>query len=198
MERTPLMTIEIRPATATRWDDVKAVLQPRPSKHTCWCMAWRLSTGEYGKLTAEQRGDHLKSLTSCDPAPGVLAYVDGQVAGWCNVAPRKNLDRLVRSRTIPAVDAAPVWSVTCFVVRSAFRGKGVAEALLNGAVEYARENGAPAVEGYPVDPEGGRVNSTLAHVGTMGMFERAGFRKILKTEAKSDKRNRWIVRLELG
>ncbi|MET9514332.1 DUF2461 family protein [Streptomyces sp. NPDC002994] len=56
---------------------------------------------------------------------------------------------------------------------------------------------ARAGEGYPVDPEGGRVNPTLAYVGTMEMFERAGFRRMKMTEAKSDKRHRWVMRRDL-
>ncbi|APU39070.1 MULTISPECIES: GNAT family N-acetyltransferase [unclassified Streptomyces] len=192
------MSLEVRPATADLWDDVRKVLQPKPSAHTCWCMAWRLSTGDYGRMTAQERGEHLRTLTEkADPPPGVLGFLDGEVAGWCNVAPRRQLDRLTSSKTITPVDDVPVWSVTCFVVRKEFRGKGVASGLLEGAVEHARENGAPAVEGYPVDPEGGRVNPTLAYVGTMDMFERAGFRRIQRTEAKSDKRHRWIVRRDL-
>ncbi|MFE2362919.1 GNAT family N-acetyltransferase [Streptomyces virginiae] len=192
------MSLEVRPATADLWDDVRQVLQPKKSAHTCWCMAWRLTTGDYGRMTAEERGEHLRTLTEkADPPPGVLGFLDGEVAGWCNVAPRRQLDRLTSSKTITPVDDVPVWSVTCFVVRKEFRGKGVASGLLEGAVEQARANGAPAVEGYPVDPEGGRVNPTLAYVGTMDMFERAGFRRIQRTEAKSDKRHRWIVRRDL-
>ncbi|MGJ0156666.1 N-acetyltransferase family protein [Streptomyces sp. CH8.1] len=192
------MSLEVRPATADLWDDVRQVLQPKKSAHTCWCMAWRLTTGDYGRMTAEERGEHLRTLTEkADPPPGVLGFLDGEVAGWCNVAPRRQLDRLTSSKTITPVDDVPVWSVTCFVVRKECRGKGVASGLLEGAVEHARANGAPAVEGYPVDPEGGRVNPTLAYVGTMDMFERAGFRRIQRTEAKSDKRHRWIVRRDL-
>ncbi|MEU6309517.1 GNAT family N-acetyltransferase [Streptomyces sp. NPDC047014] len=192
------MSLEVRPATADLWDDVRLVLQPKKSAHTCWCMAWRLSTGEYGRMSAEERGEHLRTLTEkADPPPGVLGFLNGEVAGWCNVAPRRQLDRLISSKTITPVDEVPVWSVTCFVVRKEHRGKGVASGLLEGAVEHARAHGAPAVEGYPVDPEGGRVNPTLAYVGTMDMFERAGFRRLRRTEAKSDKRHRWIMRRDL-
>ncbi|PWK69393.1 acetyltransferase (GNAT) family protein [Streptomyces sp. CG 926] len=192
------MSLEVRPATADLWDDIRQVLQPKKSAHTCWCMAWRLSTGDYGRLTADERGEHLRGLMEkADPPPGVLGFLNGEVAGWCNVAPRRQLDRLTSSKTITPVDDLPVWSVTCFVVRKDFRGKGVASGLLEGAVEHARAHGAPAVEGYPVDPEGGRVNPTLAYVGTMDMFERAGFRRVRRTEAKSDKRHRWVMRRDL-
>ncbi len=141
------MSLEVRPATADLWDDVRTVLQPKKSAHTCWCMAWRLTTGEYGRMTAEERGEHLRTLTEkADPPPGVLGFLDGEVAGWCNVAPRRRLDRLTASKTITPVDDLPVWSVTCFVVRKEHRGKGVASGLLEGAVEHARAHGAPAVE----------------------------------------------------
>ena len=36
---------------------------------------------------------------------------------------------------------------------------------LDGAVAYAGEHGAPAVEGYPVDNGGAEVDVTMAYVG---------------------------------
>ncbi|MFC4061531.1 GNAT family N-acetyltransferase [Planomonospora corallina] len=191
------MPVEIHPAVAQRWDDLRTVLCPTENRQTCWCMAWRLTTADYNRRTAEERGAVMRGLVDGDPPPGLLAYVDGEVAGWCNVGPRADMARLTGSRTIPPVDGIPVWSVVCFVVRASHRRRGVAEALLLGAVDHARAHGAPAIEGYPVDPEGGRINPSLAYVGTMGMFERAGFRRLLKTEAKSDRRHRWVVRLDL-
>ncbi len=69
----------------------------------------------------------------------------------------------------------PVWTIWCFRVAPGHRGQGVARALLEGAVEFAREHGAPAVEGYPVDNQGRKVDSTMAYVGTRSLFEAAGF-----------------------
>lgn len=44
-------------------------------------MAWRLSTGDYGRLTADERGEHLRGLMEkADPPPGVLGFLDGEVA----------------------------------------------------------------------------------------------------------------------
>lgn len=191
------MPVEIHPANAQRWADLRTVLCPTENRQTCWCLAWRLTTAEYNRRTADERGAVMRALADDDPPPGLLAYVEGEVAGWCNVGPRAAMDRLTGSRTIPPVDDVPVWSVVCFVVRPSHRRRGVAEALLLGAVDHARKYGAPAIEGYPVDPEGGRVNPSLAYVGTIGMFERAGFRRLLKTTAKSDRRHRWVLRLDL-
>jgi hypothetical protein len=72
----------------------------------------------------------------------------------------------------------------------------VAAALLDGVIDYARRSGAPGVEGYPIDPEGGRVDVGFGYVGVTPMFEKAGFRRVLPTAAHSDNRTRWLMRLD--
>src|SRR5690606_22917233 len=88
------------------------------------------------------------------------------------------------------------WSVMCFTVRVGYRKRGVARALLTGAVQYAFEHGAQVIEGYPVDSEGGRVPVSAAFVGTVGLFESAGFVLIEATKGSSDRRIRWLMRLD--
>jgi len=43
------------------------------------------------------------------------------------------------------------------------------------AGEYARVRGAPAVEAYPLDNRGAKVDLTMAYAGLRASFERAGF-----------------------
>ncbi len=107
------------------------------------------------------------------------------------------MGRLEWSRTIPRVDDRPVWSVVCFVVRVGYRQRGVARALLAGAVEHARSSGAVAIEGYPVDTGGTRISGTLAYVGTTDLFAGAGFDRVLETAARSAGLRRWLMRREL-
>ena len=57
--------------------------------------------------------------------------------------------------------------------------------------------GAPAVEAYPVDPPG-RMDTTMAFVGTRSMFQRAGFRVIGTTDAVASKVPRLIMRRDLS
>lgn len=108
------------------------------------------------ELVGAERPAYMRERCASDPGPGVLAYVDDEPAGWCSVAPRSTYRRLMRSRTIPFVDEQDAWSLVCFVVRPAFRRRGLMHVLLAGAVEHAAAHGAPAVEGYPVETGGTR------------------------------------------
>jgi GNAT superfamily N-acetyltransferase len=127
----------------------------------------------------------------------MVAYLGSEPVGWLGLWPRHRMERLVRSRTIPKVDDRQVWAIVCFMVRVGYRRRGVARALLKGAIEFAREAGAPALEAYPIDPEGRRVDVSFGYVGFTQMFEAAGFRRVVETGARSAKRPRILVSLEL-
>lgn len=193
-------SISVFPATPDRWKDMEEIF----GNSACWCQYWRQSSSEYGrgakvdlKLSISRHKDALRAQLELPAPPGMLAYADDQVAGWCGFGPRTEMNRLVRSRTIPKVDELPVWSIVCFMIRVGYRRRGVARALLRGAINCAREYGAPALEAYPVDPGGKRIDVAFAYVGILSMFEQAGFQRILETSARSAGLPRWLVRLNL-
>lgn len=189
--------VEVVPATADRFEDVVAILGCE-ERSPCCCQYWRMSSGDYNRATTPERRAALRAQTSESPPPGMLAYLDGEPAGWLGFGVRQRMERLVRSRTIPAIDDVPVWAIFCFTVRVGYRRRGLGRALLQGLIEYAREQGAPALEAYPVETAGARIHGTAAYVGTIGMFEEAGFRRILETDARSAHLPRWLMRLDLG
>ncbi|TWP48380.1 GNAT family N-acetyltransferase [Lentzea tibetensis] len=108
---------------------------------------------------------------------GLLAVDDGTPVGWVAVAPRAAYSRLAKSKITAPVepDISDVWSVTCFFVHRTGRRKGVTKTLLNAAVEYAKERGARAVEGYPVDTGGKKAQPGDLYHGTLSVFLDAGF-----------------------
>lgn len=192
-----MVSFEVFPATAARFDDVATMLGPKnPNASVCWCLSHRIDAKTNRNLVGATRGEYVRMLCDRDVAPGVLAYEGQTVVGWAAVAPRSELP-FARSRKIPHVDDLPVWSAWCVRVRPGHRGKGISHALLDGAVAYARSQGAPAVEGYPVDNQGRKVDLTMAYVGTRGVFERAGFTKAADTEAISGGFPRVLMRLDL-
>lgn len=192
------MTVEVHPATADRFDDVASLLAPKtPGAGACWCLPPRLASSELSALGTEGRPARMRELCGEDPPPGLLAYLDGEPVGWCAVGPRAGMGRLTRSRTIQQLDELPVWSVICFVVKAGYRRRGIASRLLEEAVAFAGSHGAPAIEGYPIDAAGTRVDTALAFVGTTALFEKAGFERMAETKATSAGRTRWIMRRDL-
>jgi GNAT superfamily N-acetyltransferase len=186
--------IDVFPATADRWPDVDSIFGG-PGAHHCWCMAYRLSGSDPRSKTFDARRDYLHELTTQEPPPGIIAYVEGEPAGWLGFGPRPALHRLAHSRTIETVDDQPVWSIVCFLIRTGYRRRGVARALLGGVIDFARESGAPGLEAYPVDAEGRRVDVSFGYVGFTSMFEAAGFHRVLLTDSHSARRPRWLMRL---
>lgn len=169
----------------------------RPDASVCWCLSYRIPSKENRELVGPARGERVRQLMDEDGPPGVLAYDGDEVVGWAAVAPRADTT-FARNRKIPHVDDLPVWSVWCIRVRPGHRKSGISHQLLAGAVDYAREHGAPAVEGYPVDNKGEKVNQTMAYVGTRALFERAGFEKAADTTSVLDGFPRVLMRLALS
>ncbi len=189
--------IEVHPATG-RFDDVAAILAPsNPDAPACWCLSYRVTSSENHKLRGAERPAFVRQLCDREPAPGMVAYVGGEPVGWVGFGLRTTMGRLVRSRTIPFADDRPVWSIVCFVVKPGFRRRGVARALLDASVAYAATQGVPTVEAYPVDTEGDKISSTFAYMGTTSFYERAGFERVMLTEARSGGRPRWIMRKDV-
>jgi GNAT superfamily N-acetyltransferase len=189
--------IEVLPLTKERWPDLVTAFGPdRGAWGGCWCMWWRLSSKEFDAGSRDHGKANrraLRGLVDREHPPGLLAYVEGEVAGWVSVAPREEFGRLNRSPTLKPVDETPVWSVVCFYMVRRHRGRGVGTALLAGAVDHARANGARWIEAYPVDPEVKAASNADAYTGVVSMFERAGFREVARR-----KDNRPIMRRRLN
>lgn len=102
---------------------------------------------------------------------GLLAYEGGEPVGWCSVAPRETYERLERSRTMPRVDPAAIFSIVCFFVPRSHRRQGVPVALLDAAIDTAAAAGADVLEAYPARPRG----PGYRFMGSRALFEGAGF-----------------------
>ena len=90
------------------------------------------------------------------------------------------------------IDDKPVWSVVCFYTAKRVRGRHVAEAMLAGALDFARSCGARLVEAYPIDKDARSADNAM-WFGSKAMYDRAGF-----TEVARRKPTRPVVRKRLG
>jgi ribosomal protein S18 acetylase RimI-like enzyme len=199
LEAVPLA---IEPLTPGRWNDLAALFEEGGDPKWCWCMYWRLRSKDFAVNRAAANREGLLSLTDsaadgAGPAPGLIGYQVGRPVGWVSLGPRADFERLERSPTLRPIDDRPIWSVVCFAVSRRARNRGLARALLDGAVAYARERGAPALEAYPTPVEGARHPAASLYRGTLGMFQAAGFKVVGWSTPQANATPRPIVRLEL-
>ena len=193
------MTIRIEPLTADRVADLATLFDQGGDPKWCWCAYFRIRGRDWTNSTGAQNRRILESaVEEQDHAPGLVAY-DGEVlVGWVSLGPREDYERLAFSRVMAPLDEKPVWSIVCFVVGRKSRGQGIAAVLLDSAIDYARAHGATTLEGYPVDiADRERIPSANAYHGTLGMFERAGFKVVAQRQASPRAAARPIVRKTL-
>lgn len=180
-ERT--LSFVFAPLTPDRWNDFERLFGQRGACGGCWCMWWRLKRSIFNEQKGSANKRAMRKIVVAGPPPGILAYADGRAIGWCAVGPRTTYPVLERSRTLKAVDEQPVWSITCFFVDKAYRRRGVSEALVAAAVEYAVRQGARIVEGYPIEPKKEREPDAFIWTGLPSAFQKAGFKEVLRRSA---------------
>ena len=190
------MKLTVRPLTPERWPDLEAVFEAKSCSiaRGCWCMYYRESGQQVlpaGVKLSAARKAQLRSLAADGPPPRLIGYRGKVPVGWVTLGPRADFAKLRRSPVMKPVDPLPVWSVVCFVVPAEFRHQGVAAALLQGAINYARRRGATLLEAYPVDKAERGRDDWLWH-GAKSMYGKAGFVEVARRRP-----SRPVVRLQL-
>jgi GNAT superfamily N-acetyltransferase len=180
--------LTIVPANEARWDDLQTVFGTRGQACRCQCQRYKLRPREsFRSFPVEERAFRLRRQTDCghpdsDTTSGLVAYLDGEPVGWCAVEPRSEYEGLLRNNRVPWEGRSEdktddsVWAVTCLFARAGFRKRGISRALARAAVDFARERGARAIEGYPMTTK--NVIAEELHVGTEGVFADAGFTEV--------------------
>jgi len=153
--------ILVVPANEASWDELRTIFGERGEASRCQCQRYKLRPKEsFASFPAEDRADRLREQADCGhpgsgTTSGLVAYLDGEPVGWCAVEPRTAYIGLLRNNRVPWVGRAEdktddsVWAVTYLFTRAGFRRRGVSRALAHAAVDFARESGARALEGYP-------------------------------------------------
>jgi GNAT superfamily N-acetyltransferase len=182
------VAIAIVPANQASWEDLETIFGTRGAAALCRCQRYKLRPREaFRTFPVAERAHRLRTQTACGaPASpttsGLVAYLDGEPAGWCAVEPRSAYGGLVRNARVPwegrQEDKADdtVWAVTCLLTRAGYRRRGVSRALARAAVDFARERGARALEGYPMVTK--QALAEELHVGTVRTFADAGFAEV--------------------
>jgi GNAT superfamily N-acetyltransferase len=186
----PIDEVTIVPANEASWDDLRAIFGNRGYAAYGQCQKYKMKNwAEWKSLQVAGRMEKLRRDTHCgypsaQTTTGLVAYLDGEPVGWCAVEPRIAYPRLLRT-PVPwkgrGEDKAAegVWSIICFATRAGFRRRGVTRALVRAAVDFARDRGARALEGYPmIVAPGEEVTWGELNVGSRSTFADAGFQEV--------------------
>jgi GNAT superfamily N-acetyltransferase len=182
--------LTIVPANEATADDLDTIFGARGDPAGCQCQWFKARDFEWKSIPRDELTRRLREQTACghpesESTSGLVAFLDGEPVGWCAVEPRTAyLRRLERTRihwagrTEDRQDSS-IWAVTCFVVRKGFRRQGISGALAAATVDFARDRGAKAIEGYPMIVEPG-TNITWGElfVGSRSIFVEAGFAEV--------------------
>jgi GNAT superfamily N-acetyltransferase len=183
--------VTIVPANEASCDDIAAIFGAADYPGRCQCQRYKVAGRFWRESTQQQRSAMLREQTACGQpgaaaTSGLVGYLGAEPAGWVAVEPRTAYPRLATSRVVwrgrdEDKDDDGVWAVTCFVVRKGYRGQGLTYSLARATIDFARERGARALEGYPIiAPPGRDIPWGDAHVGTRQIFAEAGFAEVYR------------------
>lgn len=167
--------LQCHPLTPERWDDFEHLFGRNGAYGGCWCMWWRITRSTFSEQQGEGNRQAMRRIVLSGEVPGVLGYVRDQPAAWCSIAPRHNFASLNRSPVLRPLDDQPVWSLVCLFIGKPYRGRGLAQPLIRGAVAYAASQGAAIVEAYPTAPRGKDLPPVSVYMGTPAVFRQVGF-----------------------
>jgi GNAT superfamily N-acetyltransferase len=183
MSRSKRRELRFEPADREHWDDLEELFGKRGACGGCWCMFWRLRRKEFEANKGAGNRQSLKRIVTRGRPPGILAYSEDEVIGWCAVAPRAEYIALETSRILKPIDDEPVWSISCLFVKKGYRRKGISSQLLRAAIKFAKGYGATVVEGYPTEPASTTMPDPFLWHGIASSFVAAGFKEVLRRSA---------------
>ena len=190
------------PANEASWADLDAIFGTAGYPGRCHCQHFKTRGWFWTQTTDEERRRRFRDQANCgDPAAssttGLVAYLGSEPVGWVAVEPRPEYPRLLGMRTVWSgrqEDKADegVWAVVCFVTRKGYRRRGITYPLAAATVGFARDNGARALEAYPMITQPGReITWGELHVGSRQVFADAGF-----TEVSRPSPRRVVMRID--
>jgi GNAT superfamily N-acetyltransferase len=196
--------LSIIPANQASWADLQAVFGTADYPGRCYCQHYKTRDCHWSSLSGEERHRRLREQTRCDnpgarTTSGLVAYLGQEPVGWVAVEPRTAYPRLPKVRTVwsgrqeDKTDDG-VWAVTCFVTRKGYRKRGITYALAAATVGFARDQGARALEAYPmITSPGKEITWGELHVGSRQVFADAGF-----TEVSHPSPRRVVMRMDFA
>jgi GNAT superfamily N-acetyltransferase len=189
--------------TPARRDDFLAFFDPEhgaafadnPKWAKCCCHFYEVPPAiAWDALDAAANRAAMAARIGVGEMEGFLAYAGDRVVGWVNAQPYPKLPQACARLAIvpPQLDVPPheAAAIVCFVTDPAWRRRGVAHALLDGALASFAARGVRIVDAFPWKAGAGTAPADHYH-GPLALYLAAGF------EAIRDERELTVVRKRL-
>lgn len=178
---------EIKPLDASTWSDFAGLVEANNGVWGgCWCMWYHRKDG--GETPERKRAEKERRVRD-GRAHAALVFDAGNCVGWCQFGSPEELPCIHNERAYLATNPGlPDWRITCFFSGRGYRGKGVAEAALQGALAQIKKLGGGRIEGYPESTAGRTASPAFLFNGSLSMFERLGFERV-----RPIGKHKWVV-----
>lgn len=176
-------SLRIESLSTKNWAAFEQLFGKKGACGGCWCMYFRMKSADWKASNADTNYKNMQTLVRNNQTTGLLVFDGEQAVGWCAISPRKEYVKLATARMLQPIDDQEVWSIPCFFIHKDYRGKGISRFLINGAIQWAKENDIHILEAYPTRTDK-RQPDTFMYYGVANVFERCGF-KIVREDSPS-------------
>lgn len=153
-----------------------------PEWAKCYCHYYELPKAiAWDSLDGPANRTAMAARIDVGEMEGFLAYAGGDVVGWLNGQPYAKLSQACARLAVapPELDVPPheAAALVCFVIAPQWRRRGVARALLEGALASFAARGIRVVDAFPWKVGDSTAASDHYH-GPPSLFTAAGFTAI--------------------
>lgn len=156
-----------------------AAFADNPEWAKCYCRYYHVPKAiRWASLSAASNRQAMQARIEVGEMEGVVAYEGAEAVGWVNAQARHKLPhcfgRMGIAPTPLPCQPFEAAAIVCFVVAPSRRRRGVAGALLRGALESLAARGFRLVDAFPFKSGDSQLDTDHFH-GPLSLFLDAGF-----------------------
>ena len=180
------MDVIVKPLAPDLLDDFlhffdNIAFSDNPEWMGCYCHFYHFAGDmeQWGKATKEQNKSATKMLIKDGTMNGLLAFIDNEPAGWCNVNSKDVYEKIPINSESEDIPDGKIASIVCFLIAPSHRRKGLSRKLLKHAIKTLKEEGFAWIEAYP---RKGDLSDAHSYHGPVSLFDSEGFKVVFEDE----------------
>ncbi|MER6290161.1 GNAT family N-acetyltransferase [Streptomyces sviceus] len=178
---------QVRPLDASTWDAFAELVERNNGIFGgCWCMGYHPEAGRDGTSRREAKEDRVRTGRA---HAALVLDEEGLAQGWCQYGSPEELPDIKHRRAYDKdAPPRPDWRITCVYVDRKHRGRGIARAALEGALDQIARAGGGLVEAVSEVTDGREAQGRFLFSATVELFQDFGF-----TRGRQVGKHAWVV-----